>query len=157
MFNLRKEMENNDLDNLIKLLEENDDEGNTFLLLQMIQLNLEAQIEEDKKKHQSENKSKVELKKKINYIIAGFLSKSQSIIGNNMNISDFVEKETGFSILPKTAEERSSKSEKIINALIKNKCKRLNITISETNNRKETILKLKKIKTELEKNNIDMN
>lgn len=157
MFNLRKEMKDNDLSNIIEFIEKDNDEENSLLLLQMVQLNLEAQIEDEKKKKQPENESKIELEKKINYIIAGFLSKSQSIFGKDMNIANFIENETGFSILPKTAQERSTKTEKIINALIKSKCKRLKVTAPEMKNKKEILTKLKSLKKELEKNNINLN
>lgn len=151
MINLRKEMTSSELENLIKQLENDDDVENSIIILQLIQLNLEIEMRKEEEQKKQKDAPKQQLKSKLDYMIAGFLSKPLEFLGKDMDVDEYVKRETGFSLLPKTKEERKAKAFGILGALADMKLKKQHIKDdTKCKDREQLLAKLKNAQKELE-------
>lgn len=156
MINVYKEMNSTDFENLLKQIDSENDIENAMIILQLIQLNLEMELAEEEKKKQEISKPKKELKSKIDFMIAGFLARPAEFLGMDFDIDKYVEEKTGYSLLPKTKEERQIKADNILKKIAEVKLKKVksNENIKETKSKKELKEKLRKVQKELEKKSV---
>lgn len=137
---------------LIEELEKDDDIENSILILQLIELNLEAEIEKDNTPS-PQQEAKKQLKSQIDMMLEGFFSKPLEFLGESDNINQYVEKKTGLCLLPTTAEERSNKAGNILKAVAEKKLKKEKASQQnlKCKDRKELTQKLKEIRKEIAK------
>lgn len=152
MVKINEEMTSTEFDTLLEQLEKDDDIENSILILQLIVENLENEITEEPT---PENQAKKELKSKIDSVIDGFLARPAEFFVLDVPFDKYVEKETGFSLLPSDKKERSKKASEIIQQIahIKAKKKKIDkeINIKQAKNKEELKEKIKKAKKLLEK------